>query len=77
MAIEKGRKVYTLIKKDNCNVVGTWSNLKYLCESMKDENGFPSYWTLTRMNKENGLLEFEDKSGTAYKIQITLINEIQ
>lgn len=75
MAIETGRKTYTLVRKNDCHVLGTWSNLKYLCATMENSSTvFPSYWTLARMSKDSGVLEFEAKDGVAYKICISVIN---
>lgn len=74
MAIETGRKTYTLVRKSDCHVLGTWSNLKYLCATMETKTVFPSYWTLARMDKEGGVLEFEAKDGVQYKVCISVIN---
>lgn len=40
---------YTLMK--DCEVLGTFGNLKALCSFVEDEN-FPSYWTLIRKKED-------------------------
>lgn len=46
----KKRKYY-VINKDNVTL-GLWTGLKKLCEDMKEkDSSFPSYWTITRMDK--------------------------
>ena len=67
------RNVFVLIRKQDCEMVGTWSNLKYLCEEMGKKTVFPSYWTLSRMDKESKQLGFTSKDGTEYKICISEI----
>ena len=69
------RKVYVLIRKEDCHVLGTWSNLKYLLEDMeKKEMGFPSYSKITkRSDKESKQLDIKAKDGVEYKIIISEI----
>ena len=43
---------YVLLK--DCEVLGTFGNLRKVCDFMEDED-FPSYWTLIR-KKENPLV---------------------
>jgi len=65
--VQKGRKVYVL-EKDGV-LIGVWSNLKHLCNDMKDAGPFLSYSTLSKESKESGKLEFE-KDGYRFVIHI-------
>ncbi|MFA5296620.1 MAG: hypothetical protein WC389_00250 [Lutibacter sp.] len=45
------KKKYYVINKDNITL-GLFTNLKQLCEEIKlIEPKFPSYWTITRLDK--------------------------
>lgn len=71
----KGNKVYVLLSEKG-NVIDIWSNLKHLCEEMKERtNGlFTSYWTLARFPKDdNSIWEFTSKNGESYKIEIKVV----
>ena len=52
---QENRMSYVLLK--DCDVLGTFGNLKKVVEYMNNEE-FPSYWTLVR-KKENPI-EFND-----------------
>jgi hypothetical protein len=53
----------------NCAVVGTWRNLKKLCEDMKgDDEDFQSYWTLAKKREESPI-KFSTSKGE-YQIYI-------
>lgn len=69
---QRGRRVYVLFK--DSELVGVWSNLLYLCKEMKEEqpDPFPSYSSLSKMDKLEGVLEFE-KGGHTYKICIQVV----
>ncbi|WP_299099544.1 hypothetical protein [uncultured Winogradskyella sp.] len=42
---QENKMSYVLLK--DCEVLGTFGNLKKVCDFMEDED-FPSYWTLIR-----------------------------
>ena len=42
---KENQQNYVLLK--DCEVLGTFGNLKKICDHMENEN-FPSYWTLVR-----------------------------
>ena len=69
------RKVFVVIRSEDCHVMGTWSNLKYLLESDELEPlGFPSYSKITkRSDKESKQLDISAKDGKEYKIIISEI----
>lgn len=69
---QRGRRVYVLFKGNE--LVGVWSNLLYLCKEMKEERNapFPSYSTLSKMDKLEGVLEFV-KGGHTYKIYVQVV----
>jgi|TARA_Y100000310_G_C20704425_1_gene834077 hypothetical protein len=49
---QENKMSYVLLK--DCEVLGTFGNLRKVCDFMEDED-FPSYWTLIR-KKENPLV---------------------
>lgn len=69
---QRGRRVYILFK--NSELVGVWSNLLYLSKEMKERQNDPflSYSSLSKMDKIEGVLEFE-KGGYTYKIYIQTV----
>lgn len=68
MGTSKRMKVYVLLNEKG--FIGVWSNLKNLVAEMKETTSFVSYSKLSKMPKELGILEFEDKEGVSYKIHI-------
>lgn len=44
---ERKENQYNFVLLKDCEVLGTFGNLKKICEFMKKES-FPSYWTLVR-----------------------------
>jgi hypothetical protein len=66
---KEARRFFVLVAK--CNVLGVWSNLKKLCEEMREKDEeFPGYHTLVRIDKSSGELNFASKSGEQYQIKI-------
>lgn len=49
---QESKMSYVLLK--DCDVLGTFGNLKKVCDYMEKED-FPSYWTLVR-KKENPII---------------------
>jgi hypothetical protein len=48
----------------NCAVLGTWRNLKKLCEDMKERDGqFFSYSSLSKRRDKENPMEFETAQG--------------
>ena len=78
MSVEKGRKVYVLTKE--CQVLGVWTNLKYLCHDRKSIGTFPSYSKLSKeiallrsQNVETPTLNVLTKDDVKYEIKVELI----
>jgi hypothetical protein len=74
----KGHSVYVLINE--CNVLGTWTNLKHLCNDMSEKTEFVSYSklskevaTLRKNGTDTGKLEFTTKDGVKYTVQIDVL----
>jgi hypothetical protein len=77
MAHTKGRLIYILLHQNQ--VIGTWSNLKHLCNEMNQKESFISYSKVSkdistlRQNNEDATsekLEFITKDDKEYTIQI-------
>ena len=63
----KERKVYTVVC--NCEVVGNFTNLKKLCDSMIEQDGeFLTYSSLSKKKKEGSPVKFTSHSGNEYQI---------
>lgn len=74
----KGHSVYVLINE--CNVIGTWTNIKHLCSDMAEKTEFVSYSKISKeianLRKEGmttGKLEFTTKDNVQYTIQIDIL----
>ncbi len=68
--VQKGRRVYVLFKAGE--LVGVWSNLKHLCNEMRAAGPFPSYSTLSKVDKEEGKIEFV-KKGVAFVVYVEVV----
>lgn len=68
--VQKGRRVYVLFRAGD--LVGVWSNLKHLCNEMRAAGAFPSYSTLSKMDKEAGELEFS-KGGVQFRVVVEVV----
>ncbi|MEO1263940.1 MAG: hypothetical protein AAFZ15_34360 [Bacteroidota bacterium] len=69
MATTKGLNVYVL--QSDCKVLGTWSNLKKLCEEMKEEDSeFLSYSSLSKKKAEENPIVFETSAGIEYELYV-------
>lgn len=56
---EKAEKRYSVLTGDG-EVMGIWSNLKQLCEDMKEEDGeFASYSSLSKRRAEENPMKFK------------------
>lgn len=65
------KKVYILLNENaDDKTLGVWSNLKKLCIEMRNEQIFPSYSKLVKMDKSAGILKFRSKDKKEYQIQI-------
>ena len=78
MSIEKNRKVYILLS--DCEILGVWTNLKYLCDA-HDDIRFPSYSKLSKdiailrkEGTENPCIHFETKT-KKYQIKVEIIKQ--
>jgi hypothetical protein len=78
MPVLKGKFVYILLS--NCEVVGTWTNLKHLCNDMSEKTEFVSYSklskevaTLRKNGMDTGKLDFTTKDGVKYTVQIDIL----
>lgn len=76
--IVKGRFVYILMREGQ--IIGTWSNLKHLCDDMNKTENFISYSKLSKETAEhrrNGdntpLLSFTTKDEKAFSIQVNTL----
>ena len=68
--VQKGRKVYILFRGGA--LVGVWSNLKHLCDEMRNAGPFASYSTLSKMDKEGGELAFS-KGGVQFRVVVEIV----
>jgi hypothetical protein len=78
MSVEKGRKVYVLVS--NCQILGVWTNLKYLCRDRQILGFFPSYSKLSkeialiRNNAvETPVLDVTTKDNAKYQIKVEVV----
>ncbi len=73
----KGSKISVLLSNSTGEILGAYSNLKKLCDTMEIEtNGnFVSYSKLSKMriNNDSDKLTFSAKDGTAYTIHILTV----
>ena len=78
MSVEKNRKIYIMLSDGE--VLGAWTNLKYLCRDRNTEGVFPSYSKLSKdiaalrsEGHETPILDVKTKDGKTYQIKVELV----
>lgn len=78
MSVEKNRKIYIMLSEGE--ILGAWTNLKYLCRDRNTEGEFPSYSKLSKEiaalrgeGVEMPVLDVKTKDGKTYQIKVELV----
>ena len=73
-----GRKVYVL--SSECQIIGVWTNLKYLCRDRCEIERFASYSKLSKeiaelrkSDEQSNILTVNTKDGKTYQIKIEML----